>query len=104
MQPLVSSGENQPSVNYRDLEIAKYLASVALKPQTAKPPAPGGCLCPPKRCRATPWTHGTAGFVDPAVNVQAGRGVRHVCNCEPIEWYAATSAEKTRLGFKLGNG
>jgi len=36
-QARASSAENQPAVNHRHLQIAKYLASVALKPQTAKP-------------------------------------------------------------------
>jgi hypothetical protein len=35
-----SSAQHQPGVNLCRLQISKYLASVALKPQTAKPP---GC-------------------------------------------------------------
>jgi hypothetical protein len=31
--------EAQPAVNHRRLEVPKYFASVALKPQTAKPSA-----------------------------------------------------------------
>jgi hypothetical protein len=59
-QARASSAENQPAVNHRHLQIAKYLASVALRPQTAKPPAGlargGFAFVPQDRCRA-PFPH-----------------------------------------------
>lgn len=46
-------------VNPSSLAISKYLVSVALKTQTAKPSAPGGfAFVPYERAVPPPWTHG----------------------------------------------